>query len=84
MRSGKYIHVLYELYFSMGSGWERRERKIGWGRGMYLCVWGWGGGGGEVANDHGPGLHSREITTVCEITCMTIIQYRPINNEKAF
>ena len=57
------------------------ERGEGWlGKVMYLCV--------RVLVCVGTlattaaGLHTREITIVCEITCMTIIQYT--NHEKAF
>ena len=47
IQSDKYIHVLCEHFILWGGGLRRRERKVSWGRDMYL----WGGGG--VANDNG-------------------------------
>ena len=64
------------FFFGEGVGDEGGE---GWlGEVAYLCVC----VGGGVLTNTAAGLHTRKITIVCEITCMTIIQYT--NNDKAF
>ena len=62
------------IFFSgEGVGVEGGE---GWlEEGRYLCV-------GGLLTTTAAALHTREVTIVCETTCMTIMRYT--NNEKAF
>ena len=68
------------FFFGEGVGVEGGE---GWlEEGRYLCVCVCVCVGGGLLTTMAAGLHTKKITTVCEITCMTIIQYT--NNDKAF